>query len=263
MLAVGLCVGCGGADQGAPPMAPSPPPSTGEALEITLGTTTARFAADINGGPGSITYSLCQHVHVPREFWSRTVTIQHVEYSALGADGTVYRSVRDLQGQTFGAVGTTGRTACTPGSFEDTNIARPPAHIYHARAEYSVDGDPPDRVRVLTAEKAIEATVPALPMMTRLSLTSDLPVPPILNTFRPMTFVARGEGGAAPYEYQFREGNNVVLRDWSPSPTFEWDGSAPGRPSRHGTRNVVALARSRGGTDPEVKNYINVTLTFD
>jgi len=97
--------------------------------------------------------------------------------------------------------------------------------------------------------------------MTKLTMTTDLTgQPPTRRDNRPMTFTAAGEGGTPPYQYQWRYGNNVVLRDWSHDPGFVWDGTVPGATSPPGTADVTVLARSAGGESAEVMKIMSVFL---
>jgi hypothetical protein len=114
---------------------------------------------------------------------------------------------------------------------------------------------------VVTAEQAITSSVPVRPLMTKLTMTTDVPgEPPRRVDDRPMTFTAEGEGGTRPYQYQWRYGNNVVLRDWSQESGFVWDGTVPGAVSPPGSASVTVLARSAGGSDPEVMKILSVFL---
>ena len=139
---------------------------------------------------------------------------------------------------------------------DDLNIARPPAATYRLSLEYILDNE--TDTHVVTAESPVTSTVPPLPLMTGLTITSPvLPFPPGTPLSKPVTFSAAGAGGRLPYEYQWSAGN-IVLRDWSTDPRFLWDGVVNGYPKTNAT--IIVRARGAGGAAPEVVNQISVFL---
>jgi hypothetical protein len=152
------------------------------------------------------------------------VTVQQLEQWALGADGSEYNhTVRENNpriGYSWSTSGFSGSLNVADHEF----TARPVARMYRARVEYTHDSGFPAGVQVITTEREIVSNIPS-PLMTGLTMIADAPVAPIEAPLRPITFVAAGAGGLAPYQYQFRRGNNVILRDWSADARFVWDPS--------------------------------------
>jgi len=243
----------------------SPTPTRPDGLVLDVGTTAASLSIDRSGGPGLIHYRLCYNILVVEGAPYTTKTIQHVEYWVIGTDGSIYENKvhGSSLGEKFGGVTGVLGFGCKSSDFDDRDLTRPTAVTYRVRLEYTFDGGSPSGIQVVTAEKAIASSVPVRPLMTRLTMTTDLPsrgpdLPPRRTDNRQITFTAAGEGGRPPYQYQWRHANrNVVLRDWSQESRFVWDGVVPGDPS---DANVTVLARSAGGSEAEVMNNIIVIL---
>jgi hypothetical protein len=210
--------------------------------------------------PGRFRYSLSFSIRLPQELYTRVVTIRRFELWLIGADGTVHdnRVLGSYEGEKFGGPGTS-RTVGRSGAMsapDDLNITRPPAATYRLSLEYTLDNE--TETHVVTAESPVTSTVPPLPLMTGLTITSPvLPFPPGTRLSKPVTFSAAGAGGRLPYEYQWSAGN-IVVRDWSPDPRFVWDGVVNGYPQTNAT--MIVRARGSNGAAPEVANQISVFL---
>lgn len=204
-IVAALFTACGGESPTtpSPPTAPSvsstpsPPAAIQDGLTLELGTSSARFVIDRGGGPGQIWYSFSCQIRVPIVFYETDMTIQHVEHWVTDADGTVYiNAVADsYTGKKMGRSSRIVGTGCGDPLFHDANSARPTASTYRVRLEYTFD-DPgsPAGVRVVTAEGAVESRVPPRPLMTSLTMTSDLTGQrPQWDGRRPMTFTATEE----------------------------------------------------------------------
>jgi hypothetical protein len=218
---------------------------------------------DRGGGPGVIEYQLCYNIRVPEGFYDTTKTIQYIEYWVIGPDGAVYdtRVHGSLLGEKLGGVSRTVGLGCHSTRFVDRDLNRPTAAVYRVKLEYLFDSGSPAGIQEVTVERPITSNVPARPLMTRLTMTTDVPgQPPQRVGNQPMTFTAAGEGGRPPYQYQWRYGNNVVLRDWSLEARFLWDGSVPGTTSPPGSADVTVLARSAGGSVAEVMKIMSVFI---
>ena len=210
--------------------------------------------------PGRFRYSLSFSIRLPEQLYTRVVTIRRFELWLIGADGTVHdnRVLGSYEGEKFGGPGlsrTVGRSGAMSAP-DDLNITRPPAATYRLTLEYTLDDE--TEIHVVTAESPVTSTVPPLPLMTGLTITSPvLPYPPGTRLSKPVTFSAAGAGGRLPYEYQWSAGN-IVLRDWSTDPRFTWDGVVNGYPQTNET--MIVRARGAGGAAPEVANQISVFL---
>jgi hypothetical protein len=232
-------------------------------LLLDAGGPAANFVIDRGGGPGLIHYQLCYAIRVPEGFRTTTKTIQSLEYWVIGPDGSLYDNKvhGSLVGEKLGGVSSTVGIGCRSTIFDDRDLNRPTAATYRVSLEYTFDSGSPAGRHVVTAERPIASNAPARPLMTSLNMTSDVPgQPPIRRDNRPMTFIAAGGGGTPPYQYQWRYGNNVVLRDWGPDPKFVWDGSVPGATSVPGSADVTVLARGAGGSEAEVMKIMSVFL---
>jgi len=213
---------------------------------------------DANGGPGVVHYEPCFQVRVrDGRVLGATKTVQRVEDWLLGPDGTTYRhqELDEWVGAKVGGSAGFLARSCGFRPFDDRDIDRPSASTYRVRVDYTVEGDFPAVRRVEIGEAAILSTLPPRPFMTGLTLTSDLTGdPPTRPVNRTVTFVASGQGGTPPYQYQWRRDRSVV-RDWSPDPRFAWDGSAPfaGR-----TIEIEMFARSAGSSVTETRKAITV-----
>jgi hypothetical protein len=215
------------------------------------------------GGPGLIHYRLCYEIRVPDGFYDTTKTIQYLEYWIVGLDGSVYdnRVHGSLVGEKLGGVSRTVGLLCRSTDFDDRDLNRPTAVTYRVRLEYTFDSGVPAGRQVVTTERPITSNVPARPLMTSLTMTTDMPgQPPRRVDNQPMTFTAAGEGGTSPYQYQWRYGNNVVLRDWNSDPRFVWDGSVPGVTTPPASTDVTVFARSNGNSEAEVMRIMTVFL---
>jgi len=262
-----LIAACGEEQAPTTPTTPTPPVPVFIGQDgLTLQVTTARadFQIDRGGGPGLIRYQLNCWIRIPEGFYRTTKTLQKLEYWVIGPDGSFYdnKVLGSVLGEKLGGVSNTVGRGCPTISLEDRDPNRPPAATFRVRLEYTFDsGSPTGDTQVLTDEAPVVATVPLRPVMTGLTMTSDVPGnPPRRVEGRLMTFVAAGTGGRPPYQYQWRYGNNVVLKDWDTSPRFEWDGVVPGAISPVGSADVTAMARSAGGTEAEVMKIMNVFL---
>jgi hypothetical protein len=210
--------------------------------------------------PGRFRYSLGFSISLPEQLYTRVVTIRRFELWLIGADGTVHdnRVLGSYEGEKFGGSGLS-RSVGRSGSMaapDDLNITRPPAATYRLSLEYTLDNE--TETYVVTAESPVTSTVPPLPLMTGLTITSPvLPNPPGTRLNKPVTFSAVGSGGRPPYEYRWSAGN-IVLRDWSTDPRFVWDGVVNGFVRTNAT--IIVHARGSGGAAPEVANQISVFL---
>jgi hypothetical protein len=208
--------------------------------------------------PGRFRYSLSFSFGLPQELYTRVVTIRRFELWLIGADGSVHdnRVLGSYEGEKFGGPGpsrTVGRSGAMSAP-DDPNISRPPAAAYRLSLEYTLDEE--TATHVVTAESPVSSTVPPLPLMSGLTITSPvLPFPPGTRLNKPVTFSAAGAGGRAPYEYQWSAGN-IVMREWSTEPRFVWDGIVNGFPQTNAT--MIVRARGSNGAAPEVANQISV-----
>ena len=249
---------CGG-NSASQPTSPSPVPSAPAvipvALKLDMGNASASFLINRSGGPGLVHYNLGLLV-AATEWPSPDVTVLQLEQWALGADGSEYsHRISDNNhriGLSWSVSGFTGSLFIPDHEF----TIRPVARIYRARVEYTHDSGSPAGVQVVTAEREIVSTILS-PLMTSLTMTADAPVAPTLAPLRPITFVAAGTGAITPYEYQFRRGNNIILRDWSLDARFVWDPSQ----SYAFATDITALARSAGRSDAEVMKIMTFYIS--
>ena len=218
----------------------------------------AEFVLSRNGGPGLVHYHAYISIGVSPLPADTDMTVNRVEQWILGPDESVYAYQIDTPGKKMGFTShTVGINVNIRVPDEPVNT-RPIATTHRVRVEYTYDYKNPFGVQVLTAEQMIVSTVPSDPLMTALTVSADAPAAPSLVPARPLTFVAAGAGGTAPYQYQWQFGNNVMMRDWSADATFVWD------PKDHPGVNAVSmtvLARSANHTKPEVMNVMTIYLT--
>jgi hypothetical protein len=266
VVAVFCCAfsACGG-NSSAVVTAPATTPVASSGLVLSVGSPSAQFMIDRGGGPGHIVYNLGCSVRVAEESRLPTMRVDRVETWLLGPDGSVYYNqlLGSMTGQKLGGISSTVGIGCPSSVSDDRNIDRPGAALWRVRLEFTFDGGSPAGTQVLTAEHAVAFSMPTQPLMTSLSMTSDIPgQPPMLQTRRPMKFAASGGGGRPPYEYEWRAGNNIVLRDWSPDATFVWDGTYTlgGVVYRPTSTDVTVMARGSAGKDAEVMKIMSVFL---
>ena len=128
--------------------------------------------------PGRFRYSLSFSISLPQQLYTRVVTIRRFELWLIGADGTVHdnRVLGSYEGEKLGASRTIGRSGAMSAP-DDLNITRPPAATYRLSLEYTLDNE--TETHVVAAESQVTSTVPPLPLMTGLTITSPvLPSPP-------------------------------------------------------------------------------------
>jgi len=233
-------------------------PTSGE-LAINITDASATLRLNNSGGPGLIDYQL--NLNVTTKQWPSTdVTVRRLEQWALGADGSEYNHTID---ETPKKVGCSSRVVSYGGYLyllDQEFTARPVASIYRAMAEYTYDSGSPAEVQVVTAQRRITADFPT-PLMNGVTMSADAPFFPQGHvSARPITIVASGTGGIAPYEYQFRVAN-ALTRDWSTEPKFVWTPNPPNPGSAGYVTFVSVLARSAGRTAPEVTTGLSFDIT--
>lgn len=154
-----------------------------------------------------------------------TATLQNVVSTVFRADGSV------LASSTFtefagGRLTKDSLGAACPIMFTDVAAVRPTATTYQMRLDYSLDNGEPRGPQTRVDGGAIVSFVPDMPM-TSLTVTHDIPNPPLARIGTPITFTAVGHGGRPPYEFQWYL-NGFLLRDWDPNPVLVWDGTTLG-----------------------------------
>jgi hypothetical protein len=172
------CVNCGGTPS---PASPSPPPPAGPPPPMALSTGTPSVALLVaSNAPGRFNYSLSFSISLPEQLYTRVVTVRRFELWLIGADGSVHgnRVLGEFQGDKFSGPGSSHTWAKSGGipAPDDLNITRPPATTYRLSLEYTLDNE--TEAHVVTAESPVTSTVPPLPLMTGLTITSPvLPIP--------------------------------------------------------------------------------------
>jgi hypothetical protein len=197
--------GCGGGPSSpALPLPSAPSPPVPPPVTVSTGTPSVALLVATNA-PGQFRYSLSFSISLPELLYARVVTIRRFELWLIGADGSVHdnRVLGSYEGEKFGGPGPS-RTIGRSGAMfapDDLNITRPPAATYRLSLEYALDNE--TETHVVTAESPVRSTVPPLPLMTGLTITSPvLPFPPGTPLSKPVTFSAAGAGGRQPYEYR-------------------------------------------------------------
>jgi hypothetical protein len=246
-------VACGSGTPSSP-TGNSSPSTPGLLLETSAGEARlTRWA----GGSSFIDYSWCYNIGIHPRATDRTMTIQRVEYTVVGPSGQVYNTKSEtyMVGQKIGSRGSGGFFGC-PTHYSDPDTARTVAPTYRTRIDYTFDDGSPSGTQTVTTSGPIVSKVPTQPLMTGLKVTHDIP-PGGLRPVRPVTFTVEGQGGVPPYEFQWRL-NGFSLRDWDPNPTLTWDGTLNGRTVTSGVLYMVVQGRSRGGTDVEAGERVDV-----
>lgn len=275
-MALVLLVGdaCGGSAPTSPspsvvPTTPAPspsPPLAAAALTLDVASK-AEFTTGQGGEPGRISYQNCFEMSVPDPMMATTaLTLERVEHSTIGPDETVYdrRLESALAGRRMGGAVTGLSHGSIVGCpiYTDFDLVRPTASIYRLTIDYVLDSASPAIPVRATADADIAANLPARPIMTGVTIGHDLAdMSSLPQGVPPITFVAAGQGGQAPYEYRWLYSGTTLLRDWNSSSIFVWDGLVNGQPTTPSrVSSIFVQARRAGSAITEVSNRVQVLV---
>lgn len=252
--------GCGGS---APVSTAPSSTATSRALTLDVSGAFARLVRWANA-PTTITYEWCYRLSVTPEMADKRITVQRVDYTILGPNGSIYKSAVDtlFTGQKYGGGAAYGAYGC-PIRFEDPDLGRALATDYWMRFEYTFDSGTPAGTQTVVAAGKFVSTVPTTPQMASVTIADDIGnATHTLRQPRPVTFTVTGAGGTPPYQYRWRL-NGFQMRDWSVDPTLVWDGATlNGRPLISGAYTLAVEGRSAGATEMETGATLEIYIAF-